>query len=126
MERWGVGKLGSGGLDQDGEEADGPGGLILGEGDEARFCQVDPLVVQTITGRLSLAKPVRWNPCVRASPGATHIVCDRSPRFLPIPSPVCLGLPGGRFLGSVAYCAPEQIHRMDVFGGLIHEYGWAA
>jgi hypothetical protein len=71
VEGWGVGKL-------------GPGGLILGEGDEARFCQVDPLVVQTITGRLSLAKPVRWNPCVRASPGATHIVCDRSPRFLPI------------------------------------------
>jgi hypothetical protein len=53
--RCGVENLGSGGLDQDGEEADGPGGLALGEGDEARFCQVDPLVVQTITGRLSLA-----------------------------------------------------------------------
>jgi hypothetical protein len=55
VEGWGVGKLGPGGLDQDGEKADGPGGLILGEGDEARFCQVGPLVVQTITGRLSLA-----------------------------------------------------------------------
>jgi hypothetical protein len=91
---WGVGKLGSGGLDQDGEEADGPGGLILGKGDEARFCQVDPLVVQTITGRLSLAKPVRWNPCVRASPGATHIVCDRSPGFLPIGVLAIRGLGG--------------------------------
>jgi hypothetical protein len=51
-----------GGADQDGEEACGLGRLLLAEGDEVRLCQLDPLVVHTIAGRLSLAKPIPSNP----------------------------------------------------------------
>ena len=51
-----------GGPDQDGEEACGLGRLLLAEGDEVRLCQLDPLVVHTIAGRLSLTKPIPSNP----------------------------------------------------------------
>jgi hypothetical protein len=66
-----------GGADQGGEEADGLSGLLLAEGDEVRFCQLD-LLVHTITGRLSITKPGRSNPAF----GPLHIVSDRTPRFL--------------------------------------------
>ena len=51
--------------DQDGEEADGLGGLLLAQGGEVRFCQLDPVVVHTITGRLSMTKSGPVEPDVR-------------------------------------------------------------
>jgi len=48
--------------DQDDEEADGLGGLLMAEGDEVRLCQLVLLVVHIITGRLLLTKPVPSNP----------------------------------------------------------------
>jgi hypothetical protein len=92
---------------QGGEEADGLGGLLFAEGDVGRLCQLDPLVVQTITGRLSQMKPVpprrdgpRRNPslgwCPADSPSSPHRrACPRRARLgLPWGLPISLPLRG--------------------------------
>jgi hypothetical protein len=66
-----------GGADQDGEKACGLGGLLLAEGDEVRLCQLDPLVVHTIAGRLSLTKPIPSNPAFVVSKSRLGEPVDR-------------------------------------------------
>jgi hypothetical protein len=49
---------------------------------EVRLCQLD-LLVHVIVGRLSRARPVRFEHGIRALPDPAHIVRDRSPVFSP-------------------------------------------
>jgi hypothetical protein len=79
-----------GGADQDGEEADGLGGLLLAEGDEVWLCQLDPLVVHTITGRLLLTKPIPSNPVFVVSRSGRRRTSG-SPRLLLLSRPILRG-----------------------------------
>jgi hypothetical protein len=59
----------------------GLGGLLLPEAGEARFCQVDPLVVQIISERASPAGAIGSS--IRPFQNSVHILREWTPRFLP-------------------------------------------
>lgn len=108
---------------EDGEEADGLGGFLLAEGDEVRVCQLDLLVVHTITGRLSLVKPGSVDPAfglfqIRSGP---YRLPPDSP-FSPHRVPVIQRLQGGSSrrvpveseapVGAVPVEFPFPLHRV--------------